>query len=70
MASKKNDFESSMKELSEIVEKLSGGECTLDEAISLFERGMKLSGECSKTLENARQKIISLKQAEEEREDG
>jgi len=70
MASKKNDFESSMKELSEIVEKLSGGECTLEESINLFERGMKLSGECSKTLENARQKIISLTQAEEERNDG
>ena len=70
MASKKTDFESSMKELAEIVEKLESGECTLDESIGLFEKGMKLSGECSKTLETARQKIISLTQAEEENTDG
>ena len=71
MASKKTDFESSMKELAEIVEKLESGDCSLDESINLFERGMKLSSDCTKVLENARQKIVSLTQAEsEERDDG
>ncbi|MBE6732660.1 MAG: exodeoxyribonuclease VII small subunit [Ruminococcaceae bacterium] len=60
MASKKIDFEKSLKELSEIVERLESGECTLDESIALFEKGMQISKECSQTLQDARQKIIML----------
>ena len=64
MASKKIDFEESLKELSKIVELLESGECTLDESIALFEKGMKISKDCSQTLENARQKIVALTDAE------
>ena len=60
MASKKIDFEKSLNELSEIVERLDSGECTLDESIALFEKGMQISKECSQTLQDARQKIIML----------
>jgi len=60
MASKKIDFEKSLKELSEIVERLESGECTRDESIALFEKGMQISKECSQTLQDARQKIIML----------
>ncbi|MBE6728573.1 MAG: exodeoxyribonuclease VII small subunit [Ruminococcaceae bacterium] len=65
MATSKIDFESSLKKLEEIVAKLESGECTLDESIELFEKGMELSNECSKRLEEARQKIITLTDAEE-----
>lgn len=64
MASNSSDFETSLKELSSIVERLESGECTLDESITLFEKGMKISKQCSDTLEKARQKIIMLTDAE------
>ena len=66
MATSKFDFESAIKELSNIVERLESGECSLDESISLFEKGIELSKKCNKTLESARQKIITLNNAEEE----
>ena len=40
----------------------------IDESIKLFERGTELAGECRKTLETAKQKIITLTEAEEENE--
>jgi len=63
MSSKNIDFESSLAELSKIVERLESGECSLNESIDLYEKGMKLSAECGKILDNARQKIISLSEA-------
>ncbi len=66
--SKNTDFEKSLKELEQIVEELQNGDISLDESIKLFERGIKLSNDCRKTLETARQKITSL--TEEESENG
>ena len=66
--SKNTDFEKSLKELEQIVEELKNGDISLDESIKLFERGIKLSNDCRKTLETARQKITSL--TEEESENG
>lgn len=63
-----NDFETSMKELEMIVDRLEKNDCTLEESIALYEKGMKLSAECAKRLETARKKIITLSQAEEESE--
>ena len=59
MANKKT-FEESIKELEEIIEKLEKGDCPLDEAVKLFEKGVKLSGDCHKTLSDAEQKIKIL----------
>ena len=59
MATKKT-FEDSINELEEIVEKLEKGDCPLDEAVKLFEKGVKLSNECHKTLNEAEQKIKIL----------
>ena len=53
-------FEESMKELEDIVDKLDGGDVSLDEAIKLFESGMKLSKSCQKMLENAEKKVSVL----------
>lgn len=64
--SKNTDFEKSLDELEKIVEELQNGEISLDESIKLFERGIKLSNECRKTLESARQKITALTKEEQE----
>ena len=64
--SRSNDFEKSISELEKIVSLLESGDITLDESIKLFERGTELAGECRKTLETAKQKIITLTEAEEE----
>lgn len=66
--SRSNDFEKSISELEKIVSLLESGDITLDESIKLFERGTELAEECRKTLETAKQKIITLTQAEEENE--
>lgn len=64
--SNNTDFETSLTELEKIVEKLEGGEISLDESIKLFEKGMELSNDCRKTLNDARQRIITLTEAERE----
>ena len=66
--SNNTDFEASLLELEKIVEKLEGGEISLDESIKLFEKEMELSNDCRKTLNTARQKIITLTEAEKEAE--
>jgi len=66
MISKDFDFEKSIKELEQIAENLQKEQISLDESIALFEKGVKLSKDCSKYLESAKQKIISLTEAEEE----
>ena len=68
MPSKKMNFEASIKELSKIVERLESGECTLDESIELFEKGIAISKDCSTLLEKARQKIVTLTEFEGMRE--
>lgn len=54
------NFEETMKELEEVVQKLETGELNLDEAIKEFEKGMKLSKTASKYLEEAEKKITIL----------
>lgn len=53
-------FEDKMKKLEEIANELEKGELNLDESVSKFEEGMKLSKECSKMLEKAEKKITML----------
>ena len=60
----KDTFEKDMLRLNEIVEKLEGGECTLDESMQLFEEGIKLSKACNERLESAKQKIVTLSEKE------
>ncbi len=65
---KEINFEKSLDELEKIVARLESGDISLDDSIKLFERGMELTNECRKTIENARQKIITLTEAETEKE--
>ncbi len=53
-------FEKSISELEEIVSQLEGGNVTLDESLSLFEKGIKLSKSCQKMLDEAEKKVSVL----------
>lgn len=61
-----NNFEKSLLELENIISKLESQEVSLEESIALFEKGVKLSENCRKTLEKAEQKILTLTDAEGE----
>ena len=54
------NFEDTMKELEEVVQKLETGELNLDDSIKEFEKGMELSKNASKYLEDAEKKITIL----------
>lgn len=54
------DFESALKALEEIVLKLEGGDLPLDEALRLFEEGVRLSRFCNSKLEEAERKVEIL----------
>ena len=58
--STKKTFEDSLKELEKVAIKLETGNLGLDEAIEEFEKGMKLSKECTKKLDEAEKKINIL----------
>ena len=61
MAEKIPSFEEAYLNLEKIAEKLSENDLPLDEAIKLYEEGVKLSKFCAETLEQAKQKIEVLK---------
>jgi exodeoxyribonuclease VII small subunit len=61
----KVDFERSLSRLEQVVKKLESPELSLDEAMKLFEEGVKLSRECQKQLEEAEARVeILLKKAD------
>ena len=57
---KKIDFESSLKELELIVEKLEDEDINLEDSVKSFEKGISLVKECQKQLHNAELKIKKL----------
>ena len=59
-------FEEAFDELSAVVERLQQGDLPLEETISLFEQGMRLSFECERFLDEAGRRVEVLV----EREDG
>ncbi len=66
-----NNFETDMKELEGLVAKLEQGDLTLDGMLDLFEKGVTLSKQCAKTLDQAeaRIKIITQKDGETVKQD-
>ena len=62
----KKSFESQIENLEKIVAELENGELSLDESVSKFEEGIKISKECNKTLEEAEKKITILLQKDGE----
>ncbi|WP_324682061.1 exodeoxyribonuclease VII small subunit [Bibersteinia trehalosi] len=59
------DFESTLKELEEIVARLEGGELPLEEALSEFESAIKLVQQGQERLQKAEQRIQILLQKDE-----
>lgn len=53
-------FEEQMEELEGIVQELEKGELSLEDSVSKFEEGIKISKQCNKTLEEAEKKITIL----------
>lgn len=49
----KRRFEDDLNELEDIAKKLENGSLELDEALSLYEKGMKMARECEKRLSDA-----------------
>lgn len=62
-------FEEAFKELEETVRQLEEGELTLDESITLFERGQELARYCSDKLEQAELKVSKLASLDEDYEE-
>lgn len=61
MARKKApDFEHSLAELQTLVERLESGELSLEESLSAFEQGIRLTRECQSALSQAEQKVQIL----------
>jgi exodeoxyribonuclease VII small subunit len=60
------DFETAMRDLEELVERLEQGDLPLEESLAAFERGVILTRTCQTALKEAEQKVeILLKKAGE-----
>ena len=53
-------FEEQMENLEKIVGELEKGELNLDDSVTKFEEGIKISKECNKILQEAEKKITML----------
>ena len=56
----KKSFEENIDDLEKIVSELESGDLNLDDSVSKFEEGIKISKECNKILEEAEKKITIL----------
>ena len=56
----KNSLEHSLQRLQEIVESLEQGDAPLDDAVNLYEEGIRISKECAEKLKAAELKIKKL----------
>ena len=60
------DFETAMRDLEELVERIERGDLPLEESLAAFERGVMLTRACQTALKEAEQKVeILLKKAGE-----
>ncbi len=60
-------FEENLKELEAIVAELERGDLSLEDSISKFEKGIKVSKECNSKLEDAEKRINILLETGEEK---
>lgn len=56
----KDNFESNLKELENVVKSLESTDISLDDMLSIFEKGISLTKKCTAALDNAEQKITIL----------
>jgi exodeoxyribonuclease VII small subunit len=57
---KSTDFEQSLSDLQSLVERLESGELSLEDSLSTFEQGIRLTRECQNALTQAEQKVQIL----------
>jgi exodeoxyribonuclease VII small subunit len=54
------DFEESLKQLEEIVNKMEQGQLSLEQSLGAFEQGVQLTRQCQNTLKQAEQRVAKL----------
>lgn len=54
------DFEKSLEELEGIVSKMEQGQLSLEQTLSAFEEGVKLTRSCQNSLKSAEQRVSQL----------
>lgn len=54
------DFEQSLTELQSLVERLENGEMSLEDSLTAFEQGIRLTRDCQTALAQAEQKVSLL----------
>ena len=62
--SKDKKFEEHLADLEAIVQKLENGDVALEEAIAEFQKGMQLSKDLQKTLDQAEKTLVKVMQAD------
>ena len=62
--SKEKKFEENLADLEAIVQKLESGQVPLEEAISEFQKGMKLSKNLQETLDQAEKTLVKVMQSD------
>ena len=63
MSEKKISYEAARDELAEVVQSLEDGSATLEESLTLWERGEELAKICQEWLDGAKKKVDSAKPA-------
>ena len=58
---KENNFESNLKKLEVIVDKLESGDIGLEESVKLYEEGMQIKKICDKKLKDIEMQIKKIK---------
>ena len=58
---KDNNFETNLKKLEMIVDKLESGDIGLEESVKLYEEGMKIKKVCDKKLKDIEMQIKKIK---------
>ncbi|CAM2998759.1 exodeoxyribonuclease VII small subunit [Streptococcus agalactiae LMG 14747] len=62
MPNKQKTFEENLNDLETIVAQLEGGDVPLEKAIEQFQKGMTLSKELQKTLQDAEKTLVKVMQ--------
>ena len=58
------NFEAALVELEQLVERMETGELSLEESLQAFERGVVLTRDCQKALEDAELRVQALTQTD------
>jgi exodeoxyribonuclease VII small subunit len=61
------DFETALKELETILQRMESGKLSLEESLKVFERGVELTRFCEQALSDAEQKVKILTEQGQEK---